>query len=128
MLLLSKHGLLKATTGYVIELLSNDVQRMEGETVKFVFLTFSSTVEFLALPSLLLHLIGWQALVGFISLSLLIVYFAGLSYMNGVLRVRTAEMSGLRLSLMNQVISGIRAIKMYTCENEYRARIKYSRR
>ncbi|RMX43075.1 hypothetical protein pdam_00023393, partial [Pocillopora damicornis] len=39
MLLLSKHGLLKATTGYVIELLSNEVQRMEGETVKYVFLT-----------------------------------------------------------------------------------------
>ena len=101
---------------------------MEGETVKFVFLTVSSTVEFLALPFLLQHLIGWQALMGFISLSLLIVYFAGLSYMNGLLRVKTAEMSGLRLSLMNQVISGIRAIKMYTCENEYRARIKYSRR
>ena len=128
MLLLSKHGLLKVTTGHVIDLISNDVQRIEGETVKWVFLTAFAIVEVLVIPVLLVYLIGWQALMGVIVLCLLIPYFAGLSYVNGVLRLRTAAASGRRLSLINQVIAGIRAIKTHACENEYRTRIKCTRR
>lgn len=128
MLLLSKHGLLNATTGHVIDLISNVVQRMEGEAVMWVFLTTFATAELVVIPALLVYLIGWQALMGAIFLCLLIPYFAVLSYVNGVLRLRTAAASGRRISLMNQVIAGIRAIKTHACENEYRTRIKCTRR
>ena len=37
-LLLSKQTLLKFTAGRVIDLISNDVKRMEEETIKFFFL------------------------------------------------------------------------------------------
>ena len=73
-------------------------------------------------------LIGWQALMGIIFLCLLLPYFAGLSYAGAALRLRTAAVSDCRISLMNQVVSGIRAIKTHAWEDEYRERIKDTRR
>ena len=77
---------------------------------------------------LIAYLIGWQALMGVIFLCFLLPYFAGLSYAGAALRLRTATVSDRRISLMNQVISGIRAIKTHAWEDEYRERIKDTRR
>ena len=77
---------------------------------------------------LIAYLIGWQALMGVIFLCLLLPYFAGLSYAGAALRRRTAAVSDCRISLMNQVVSGIRAIKTHAWEDEYREKIKDTRR
>ena len=66
--------------------------------------------------------------MGVIFLCLLAPYFAGLSYAGAALRLRTAAVSDRRISLMNQVVSGIRAIKTHAWENEYREKIKNTRR
>ena len=124
-LLLSKAELLKFKTGRVIDLVSNDVQRLEGETVSLcccAILEFFSVVPVTIV--LLVYFIGWQALMGVICLCLLVPYFAGLSYISAALRVRTAAVSDQRISLMGQVISGIRAIKTHVWEDEYRENIK----
>ena len=129
LLLLSKAELLKFKTGRVIDLVSNDVQRLEGQTVShycnsildFVFLLPITVV-------LLVYFIGWQALMAVICLCLLVPYFAGLSYVSAALRLRTAAVSDQRISLMSQVISGIRAIKTHAWEDEYREKIKRTRR
>jgi len=65
--------------------------------------------------------------MGVIFLCLLAPYFAGLSYAGAALRLRTAAVSDRRISLMNQVV-GIRAIKTHAWENEYREKIKNTRR
>lgn len=127
-LLLSKHALLQFTTGHVIDLVSNDVQRMEEEAVKWLFLSAFSFLNVVVISILLPYLIGWQALMGAILLCLLVPYFAVLSYAGAALRVRTAAVSDQRLSLMNQVISGIRAIKAHAWEDEYRKKIQHTRR
>jgi len=77
---------------------------------------------------LIAYLIGWQALMGVIFLCLLLPYFAGLSHAGAALRRRTAAVSDCRISLMNQVVSGIRAIKTNAWEDEYREKIKDTRR
>ncbi len=127
-LLLSKHTLSKFTTVQVIDLLSNDVQRLEGDTVKLFFISFFSVLEMVVTPFLLVYLIGWQALMGALFLYLLVPYYAGLSRVSGALRLRTAAVTDQRISLMNQVVSGIRAIKTHAWEDEYRAKIKRTRR
>ena len=127
-LLLGKQELLKFTTGHVIDLISNDVQRMEEEAIKHLFLSAFSCVELVVTPVLLVYFIGWQALMGVFFLWFLVPYFAGLSYGSTVLRLRTAAVSDQRISLMNQVISGIRAIKTHAWEDEYRRKIKHTRR
>ena len=127
MLLLSKHVLSKFTTGHVIDLVSNDVQRMEDATVKRFFFAAFASLKIVVVLVLLAYLIGWQALMGAIFLCLLVPYFVGLSYVSAALRLRTAAMSDRRISLMNQVVSGIRAIKTHAWEDEYRGKITRTR-
>ena len=127
-LLLSKTSLLEFTTGRVIDLMSNDVQRLEQEVVQLVFVEFASLSELVAVSLLLVYFIGWQALMGVFFLCLLVPYFAGLSFISAELRMRTAVVSDQRISFMNQVVSGIRAIKMRAWEDGYRKKISHVRR
>ncbi len=66
--------------------------------------------------------------MGVLFLCLLVPYFAGLSYAGAALRLRTAAVSDRRISLMNQIVSGIRAIKTQAWEDEYQEKIKHTRR
>ena len=127
-LLLSKNSLLEFTTGRVIDLMSNDVQRLEQEVVQLVFVEFASLSELVAVSLLFVYFVGWQALMGVFFLCLLVPYFAGLSFISAELRMRTAVVSDQRISLMNQVVSGIRAIKMRAWEDGYRKKISHVRR
>ena len=127
--MLNKTELLKFTTGRVIDLVSNDVQRLEDHAVMMGFSAFLDFFPLLPIiVVLLVYFIGWQALMGVTCLVLLIPYFAGLSYVSAVLRLRTAAFSDSRISLLNQVISGIRAIKTHALEDEFREKIKHVRR
>ena len=63
-----------------------------------------------------------------IFLFFLLPYFAGLSSAGASLRLSTAVASDRRISLMSQVVSGIRAIKTHAWEHEYREKIKQIRR
>ena len=127
--MLNKTELLKFTTGRVIDLVTNDVQRLEEHTVIW---GVSALLDFFLLVTiigvLLVYFIGWQALMGVTCLVLLIPYFAGLSYVFAVLRLRTTAFSDSRISLLNQVISGIRAIKTHALEDEFRGKIEQVRR
>lgn len=76
----------------------------------------------------LVNFIGWQALMGVICLFFLVPYFAALSSPCATLRRRAAAVSDTRFSLLNQVISGIRAIKTHAWEDEFRGKIKRIRR
>ena len=127
-LLLSKDALLKFRTGHVMDLISNDVQRMEGDTVMLFFDSFFSSFVLLVSALLLVYLIGWQSLIGLFFLCFLLPYFAGFSHISAKLRLRTALETDRRISLMNQAISGIRAIKTRTWEDEYRTKIEHTRR
>ena len=85
-------------------------------------------VQLVAVMVLLLFFVGWQALMGVIFLCFLVPYLGGLSYIGAVLRLRTAAVTDRRISLMNEVVSGIRAIKTHAWEDEYREKIKDTRR
>lgn len=112
----------------MIDLVSNDIQRLEGDTITIFFYGLQSILEVTVVTFLMAFLIGWQSLMGVIFLCLLLPYFAGLSYVGAKLRLRTAVASDRRISLVNQVVSGIRAIKTNAWEDEYREKIKTSRR
>ena len=127
-LLLSKQALLEFSMGHVMDLISNDVQRLEDDTVTLFFPGGFTFLELIAVTILLLYLIGWQALMGVLFLCFLVPYFAGLSTAGATLRLRIAAESDRRISLMNQVVSGIRAIKTHAWEDEYREKIKSARR
>ena len=77
---------------------------------------------------LLWYFIGWQALMGVIFLCFLLPYYGETSSVSAALRLRIAEKSDQRISLMTEVVSGIRAIKTHGWEDEYREKIKDTRR
>ena len=112
----------------MIDLVSNDVQRLEVDAVNFFFSGALAFVQLVAVMILLLLFLGWQALMGVIFFCFLIPYFAGLSNSGAALRLRTAAESDRRISMMNEVVSGIRAIKTHGWEDEYREKIKKIRR
>ena len=119
---------MKFSTGHVIDLVSNDVQRLEEEAVTLSLWGMHAFLDVVVGTSVLVNFIGWQSLMGVIFLCFLPPYFAGLSHAGATLRLRTAAVSDRRISLMNQVVSGIRAIKTHAWENEYREKIKNTRR
>ncbi|CAH3039483.1 unnamed protein product [Pocillopora meandrina] len=126
-LLLSKSSLSKFSAGRVIDLLSNDVQRME--TAPKCILSMNSAILQIVLATLIIaYLIGWQALMGEIFLWLLLPYYAEMSSVNAALRLRSVAESDRRISLTNQMVSGIRAIKAHAWEDEFREKIKHTRR
>ncbi|XP_078361814.1 ATP-binding cassette subfamily C member 4-like [Oculina patagonica] len=127
-LVLSKHALSLFTTGQVIDLVSNDVQRLDESTVKMFFAAVVTPFVLVPVIALLLVFIGWQAVMGVIFFYFLVPYFVVLSYAGAKLRKRTAAESDRRISLMNEVVSGIRAIKTHAWEDEYRKKIKDTRR
>ena len=101
---------------------------MEEETVTFFSSAVFTVPAYAGAIFLIYNLIGWQAVTGVFLMCILMPYFAVLSYANAKLRLRTATVSDERISLMNQVVSGIRAVKTHAWEGEYGRKIKHMRR
>ena len=115
------------TTGHVIDLVSNDVQRME-EAPQWIAHVVPLLSDVMVATSLVVYLIGWQALMGVLFLLFLIPYLVLLSSASAQLRLRTADVSDQRISIINEAVCGIRAIKTHAWETEHRDEIKTIRR
>lgn len=101
---------------------------MEEQTALFFFKFPFFVLEIVFTVIILGHLIGWQAVLAAIFLCVLVPFLAGLSYCSAAVRLRMAAASDQRISLMSQVVAGIRAIKAHAWEDEYRERIRDIRR
>jgi hypothetical protein len=77
---------------------------------------------------LLWTLIGWQAVTGLAFAIILIPYEAEMTGWVAKLRMEAARVTDRRLEVMNEIISGIRAVKMYAWEWPYRDAVKNIRR
>ena len=86
---------------------------MEEETVTLFFSAAFAVPAYAGAIFFIYNLIGWQAATGVFFLCILMLYFAVLSYANTKLRLGTATVSDQRISLMNQVVSGIGTVKIH---------------
>ena len=127
-LLLSKDSLLRLSSGRVIDLVSNDVQRIESDTFVYFFAGVRSIIELFIVTVLLVCFVGWQALMGIFLLCIVLPCYLFFAYAGALLRLRTAAVSDRRITMIGQVVSGIRAIKTNAWEDEYREKIKSVRR
>lgn len=124
-LLFSKSTLSKISAGRVIDLLTNDVQRVVTAP-RWIFTISSSILQIVSAMFLITYLIGWQALMGEIFLCLL--YYAEMSSVYAALRLSSAAESDRRISLTTQAVSGIRAVKARAWEDAFREKIKNTRK
>ena len=112
---MNRRSLNEFITGQTINMASNDANHLRDVGWSMLFLLFAP-IEILSSGILLWYLIGWQALVGAAFFLVVITYISVLSRKAGRLREKAASVTDERLELMNQVIAGIRAVKMNAWE------------
>ncbi|CAN9497709.1 unnamed protein product [Ophioblennius macclurei] len=126
-LCLNSAALAKTTTGQVVNLLSNDVNKFDEVTLYLHFL-WIAPLQAASVIILLMYAIGPSCLAGmavfFIMMPLQIMF----GRLFSTLRAETAVLTDERIRTMNEVISGIRVIKMYGWEKPFGAVVDEIRR
>ncbi|XP_056145091.1 ATP-binding cassette sub-family C member 4-like [Lampris incognitus] len=126
-LCLNSAALAKTTTGQIVNLLSNDVNKFDEVTL-FLHFLWVGPLQATAVLLLLLHLIGPSCLAGMAVLVFLIPVQTMFGRFFSTLRGQTAALSDERIRTMNEVVSGIRIIKMYGWERPFSALVDEIRR
>uniref|UniRef100_A0A4W2CUZ4 ATP binding cassette subfamily C member 4 n=1 Tax=Bos indicus x Bos taurus TaxID=30522 RepID=A0A4W2CUZ4_BOBOX len=125
---LSNSDMGKTTTGQIVNLLSNDVNRFDRVSI-MMFLHFLWTGPLMAITVIILLWmeIGISCLAGMALIILtLLQSFSGKLFLS--LRSKTAALTDDRIRTMNEVIIGIRTIKMYAWEKSFAELITRLRR
>lgn len=95
---------------------------------RWILTSLFAVFEVVAAVYFLLYFIGWQPLMGVFFYILLIPCVAMISAACAELRERTAEVTDRRISLMNELVTGIRALKAHAWEENYREKVREVRR
>ena len=106
-------------SGNTINLVSNDAQKIE-KSVNRVGYMLGAPLEIIISMVILWYLIGWQALVGVALFFVLVAFQILMARKAAKLREKAAAFTDERLVVMNEIISGIRAVKMYAWEWNFR--------
>uniref|UniRef100_A0A1A9X2R7 Multidrug resistance-associated protein lethal(2)03659 n=1 Tax=Glossina brevipalpis TaxID=37001 RepID=A0A1A9X2R7_9MUSC len=114
--------------GYLINLLSNDVNRLDYGFI-FVHWIWIMPLQALLICYLISRRIGLAAVVGVVGLLLkTIPVQTGLSKLASKLRMKIAERTDARVGIMNELVQGIQVIKMYAWEKPFQTVVKEARR
>uniref|UniRef100_A0A672S3W1 Cystic fibrosis transmembrane conductance regulator n=1 Tax=Sinocyclocheilus grahami TaxID=75366 RepID=A0A672S3W1_SINGR len=126
-LCLSATAMGQTTTGQIVNLLSNDVNKFDEVTI-FLHYLWVGPLQAAAVIGLLWQEIGASCLAGMAVL----IFLMPLQTMFGKLfskyRSKTAAFTDSRIRTMNEVVSGIRIIKMYAWEKPFAALVNDERR
>ena len=110
-----------------INLVSNDAQTIEklgygGFGFSFVAL------DIVVALALVWYLVAWQALIGICFFLFVSVYGSLAARKSGNIRRKAAAQTDKRLEIMKEIISGIRVVKMYAWEWNFRDLVAHIRR
>ena len=110
-----------------INLVSNDAQVIEKLGHHAFNASFAILDVILALI-LLWYLVAWQALIGVFFFVLIIVYNTLAGHKSGRIRAKAATQTDRRLEIIKEIVSGIRLVKMYAWEGNFRELVAQLRR
>ncbi|CAH1780700.1 unnamed protein product [Owenia fusiformis] len=119
---LSNQAMGQTTTGKIVNLMSNDVRRFDLSVLFFHFLWIAPAMAVVGLI-IIWHLIGPSVLAGYLVLLLLIPVQGYMGKLFAKLRRKTAVETDERVKVMNEIITGMRVIKMYCWEKPFGALI-----
>ncbi|XP_038065585.1 multidrug resistance-associated protein 4-like [Patiria miniata] len=123
---LSNLALGETTIGQLVNILSNDVNRFDL-AVRFLHYFWIAPLQLIIVVALAWRVIGVSCLAG---ISILIFMAPLQGYMGKLsckLRSKTALLSDARIRVMNEVISGMRVIKIYAWEHSFGKLVAESR-
>lgn len=115
MLSLNRYSLEATLSGNTINLVSNDVQKIE-RSLNQLGMVFSAPMELSISLGILWYFIGWEALIGATVFFVLVAFQILLARKAADLRKKAATFTDERLMVMNEIIAGIRAVKMFAWE------------
>lgn len=141
---LSKAALGYTTAGQIVNLLSNDVNRFDVAVI-FAHQLWVGPLETILITYFMYQEVGISAVIGVLFLLMFIPlqcrcfkiivtvfwWFLNLVILGkkvAKLRLKTALRTDERVRLMNEIISGIQVIKMYTWEKPFAKLVSYARR
>ncbi|XP_069558741.1 ATP-binding cassette sub-family C member 4-like [Brachyistius frenatus] len=124
---LNSSAMAKTTTGQVVNLLSNDVNKFDEVTLYLHFL-WIGPLQAVTVILLLMYSIGPSCLAGMAVFFILMPVQTMFGHLFSSLRAETAVLTDDRIRTMNEVISGIRVIKMYGWEKPFAALVDEVRR
>ncbi|XP_055785728.1 ATP-binding cassette sub-family C member 4-like [Salvelinus fontinalis] len=126
-LCLSSSAMGKTTTGQIVNLLSNDVNKFDEVTI-FLHFLWVGPLQAAAVLGLLWVEIGPSCLAGMAVLVILMPTQTMFGRLFSKFRSKTAALTDNRIRTMNEVVSGIRIIKMYAWEKPFSALVNEVRR
>ncbi|CAK6954010.1 ATP-binding cassette sub-family C member 4-like [Scomber scombrus] len=126
-LCLNNTAFTKTTTGQIVNLLSNDVNKFDEVTLYLHFL-WIGPLQAATVIILLMYAIGPSCLAGMTVFFVLMPVQTMFGHLFSTLRAETAVLTDDRIRTMNEVISGIRVIKMYGWEKPFAALVDEVRR
>nr|XP_057907957.1 multidrug resistance-associated protein 4 isoform X1 [Doryrhamphus excisus] len=126
-LCLSSSAMGKTTTGQIVNLLSNDVNKFDEVTI-FLHFLWVGPLQAAAVVGLLWQEIGPSCLAGMVVLMFLMPMQTLFGRLFSKFRSKTAILTDSRIRTMNEVVSGIRIIKMYAWEKPFAALVSDVRR
>lgn len=126
-LCLSSMAMEKTTTGQIVNLLSNDVNRFDEVTI-FLHFLWVGPLQAVVVVALLWTEIGPSCLAGIAVLMFLMPVQTICGKLFSKFRSKTAVLTDSRIRIMNEVVSGIRIIKMYAWEKPFAALVSDVRR
>ncbi|KAB0797838.1 hypothetical protein PPYR_08831 [Photinus pyralis] len=124
---LSRTALGETTVGQMVNLLSNDVNRFDSATLFAQYLVVGPLQAGLA-TYLMYREVGISAVIGVSASFLFIAGQFVFAKFIAKLRNKTAYRTDERVRLMNEVVTGIQVIKMYTWEKPFAKFVAFIRR
>uniref|UniRef100_A0A3P8TFX2 Multidrug resistance-associated protein 4 n=1 Tax=Amphiprion percula TaxID=161767 RepID=A0A3P8TFX2_AMPPE len=117
----------RTTTGQIVNLLSNDVNRFDEVTANLHYL-WVGPLQAVVIIVLLWEEIGPSCLAGVAVIALMMPLQTWFGKLFGIFRSKTAVLTDSRIRIMNEVVTGIRIIKMYAWEKPFSALVAEVRR
>jgi len=124
---LSQRAIGDTTNGQVINLLSNDVSRFD-KSATFLHYIWISPLQTIMVTHFLWQEIGVSSLLTIVVLCLMVSIQTWLGKTLKQYRMKTAKMTDKRIRLINEIISGIKVIKMFTWELPFGKLINFIRK
>ncbi|XP_062258726.1 ATP-binding cassette sub-family C member 4-like isoform X1 [Platichthys flesus] len=124
---LNNKAFAKTTTGQIVNLVSNDVNKFDEVTLYLHFL-WVAPLQAATVVWLLMYTIGPSCLAGMAVFIFLMPVQTMFGRLFSRLRAETAVLTDERIRTMNEVVTGVRVIKMYGWEKPFVALVDEIRR
>uniref|UniRef100_A0A673BSI4 Cystic fibrosis transmembrane conductance regulator n=1 Tax=Sphaeramia orbicularis TaxID=375764 RepID=A0A673BSI4_9TELE len=124
---LSSEAMAQTTTGQIVNLLSNDANRFDEILLNLHYL-WLGPLQAAVIIFFLWYEIGPSCMAGVAVVTLMLPVQTWFGKLFGVFRSKTAVLTDNRIRIMNEVVSGIRIIKMYAWEKPFSALLTEVRR